>query len=102
MHGAHLIRSYGRTQSTVALSSAEAELYAMVSAASEGLGAKAMCLDFGDGDAHGLFDVDASAAIGVATRKGLGRIRHLDTQSLWIQDAVRSKRVALTKVPGTQ
>ena len=45
--------------------------------------------------------VDASAAIGIAQRKGLGKIRHLDTQSLWIQDALRERRLALHKVPGT-
>ena len=81
----------------MALSSAEAELYAMVSAASEGLGAKAMGLDFGV-DMTILLHVDASAAIGVAQRKGLGKIRHLDTQSLWVQDAVRQRRVDLIKV----
>ena len=47
LHGSHLLRSYSKTQANVALSSAEAELYAMVSAASEGLGARAMVEDFG-------------------------------------------------------
>ena len=46
--------------------------------------------------------VDATAAIGVAERKGLGNIRHLDTQSLWMQDDVRRKRVKLEKVLGTE
>ena len=73
----------------MAFSSAEAELYAMVSAASEGLGALAMGLDFGQ-QVPVVLHVDASAAIGVAHWKGLGRIRHLDTQDLWIQDAVCS------------
>ena len=46
--------------------------------------------------------VDATAAIGIAERKGLGKVRHLDTQSLWIQDAVRKRRVTLEKVLGTE
>ena len=83
MHGEHLVRSYSKTQSLIALSSAEAELYAMVHATSEGLGSKAMAADFG-----GRMEVDvyvgASAAIGVLQRKGLGKLRHLDTQALWI------------------
>ena len=29
---------------------------------------------------------DATAAIGIARRKGLGKIRHLDVNDLWIQD----------------
>ena len=101
VHGKHLIRSFSRTQSSIALSSAEAELYAMVSAASEGMGARAMVKDYGGQVGINLF-VDASAAIGVAQRKGLGRIRHLDTQALWIQDAVRQQKVALNKSKGTQ
>ena len=47
MHGEHSIRTFSKTQSNVALSSAEAELYAMVAAASEGIGTKAMAADFG-------------------------------------------------------
>ena len=70
-------------------------------AASEGLGFVTMGKDCGlslDARIH----VDATAAIGIAKRKGLGKIRHLDTQALWIQDAVRSRRVQLEKVLGTQ
>ena len=83
MLGGCLLRTVSRTQPNIALSSAEAELYAMVMAASEGLGAKAMAADFGL-QLSPFLHVDASAAIGIAQRKGLGRIRHLDTQSLWI------------------
>ena len=101
LHGKHLVKACSRTQSNIALSSAEAELYATVSAASEALGLKAMAKDFGthlETDLH----VDASAAIGIAQRKGLGKLRHLDTQALWIQDAVRCKRVSVEKVLGSE
>ena len=47
LHGGHVIKHYSRTQSTIALSSAESELYATVSAASEGLGLAAMCSEYG-------------------------------------------------------
>ena len=70
-------------------------------ASSEGLGLKAMMIDFGLNTTPHLF-VDASAAIGICQRKGLGKIRHLDTQSLWIQDALREKRLSINKVPGTE
>ena len=101
LHGAHLLKVYSRTQSTVALSSAEAELYATVTAASEGLRPAAMCEEYG-ANVTPWIHVDASAAIGIAQTKGLGRLRHLGTQSLWIQDAVREKRVMLEKVNGSQ
>ena len=32
----------------------------------------------------------------------LGRIRHLDTQSLWLQQALRQRRLGLSKVLGTE
>ena len=101
MVGRHLIKAYARTQSNIALSSAEAELYAIVTAASEAIGLKTMIKDYG-GDATPYIHVDATAAIGIAQRKGLGKVRHLDTQALWIQDAVRQRRVCLEKVLGTE
>ena len=88
MYGRHLLKSYSRTQSNIALSSAEAELYAMVSASSEALGFKSMFKDYGR-VVDPTVMVDATAAIGIAQRKGLGKLRHIDTQALWIQDAVR-------------
>ena len=45
---------------------------------------------------------DASAAIGVANREGLGRIRHFDTQLLWLQQVLRQRRLGLGKVLGTE
>ena len=99
MHGKHLLKTYSQTQSTIALSSAEAELYATVQEASEGLGVSAMAIDFGKVIVP-LMYVDASAAIGIALRKGLGKIWHLHTQSLWMQDALGEKRVFLDTMPG--
>ena len=72
-HVVHLIRSYAKTQATIALSSGEAELYATVMASSEGLGIKAMMADLGFKVTPHLF-VDASAAIGICQRKGLGKV----------------------------
>ena len=64
-------------------------------------GFKAMGKDFGKQlDVHR--HADASAAIGIAQRKGLGKLRHLDTQALWIQDALRTRRVIVEKVFGTE
>ena len=96
-HGDHLIKAYSKTQANIALSSAEAEYYSMVKAASEGLGLKAMTMDYNKPLSPWMF-VDATAAIGVAQRVGLGKLRHLETQSLWLQEAVRDKRIGLSKV----
>ena len=94
MHGGGIIKHYPRTLSTIALSFAEADLYATVAAASEALGMAAVCEEYRD---HIIpyISVDAFAVIGIARRKGLGQFCHLDIQSLWIQDAIRERRVRL-------
>ena len=79
MHGSHLVKAYSRTQSNMALSSGEAEFYAL-----EALGLVAITEDFGVKTGTFLH-ADASAAIEVANREGLGRIRHLDAQLHWLQ-----------------
>ena len=43
---------------------------------------------------------DACAAIGIARRRGLGNIRHLDVEDLWVQQKFRDRGVDLVKVPG--
>ena len=73
----------------------------MVRGASEGLGIKPMGSDFGMKLKPHLM-VDASAAIWIAQRKGLGNVRHLDCQRLWIQDALRGRRLSLAKIAGTE
>ena len=45
---------------------------------------------------------DATAAIGICRRKGLGKIRHLATTDLWIQDKIRSRQMELVKILGTE
>ena len=99
--GQHCTNAWSKTQSLVATSSGEAELYAMTGACSEALGLVAMGRDFGE-NMRPVVHVDASAAIGIAQRKGLGKVRHLDTQSLWIHDALRERRLFLHKVPGKE
>ena len=42
----------------------------------------------------------STAAIGIARRRGLGKVRHLATADLWIQDRIRKGDFALVKVAG--
>ena len=43
---------------------------------------------------------DSSASKGVCSRQGLGKVRHLDVQDLWIQQRVRNGDFSLYKVKG--
>ena len=45
---------------------------------------------------------DATAALGICRRRGLGKIRHLDTTDLWCQEKVRTGAVTLHKVLGSE
>ena len=43
---------------------------------------------------------DASAALGIINRKGLGKTRHIDTGLLWVQQIAAEKRLRFHKVLG--
>ena len=44
---------------------------------------------------------DASAALAIIKRKGLGRTRHIDTGLLWIQQSAAEGRLSYHKALGT-
>ena len=99
MHGSHLIKSWASTQSVIALSSGEAEYYAMVKAATMAIGVQAIACDLGiTWNAPIRMHTDASAAIGIASRIGLGKVRHIDVTQLWLQEKVSEKKIELVKV----
>ena len=101
MRGKHLIKSWSKTQNAVSLSSAESEFHATLKAATEGLGLITMASAFGDVYKVRLH-VDASAALGVIQRKGVGKIRHLHAGSLWLQEQQVRNSIAFAKVKGTE
>ena len=93
------MKTWSSTQATVALSSAEAELYALTKGASQGLGMMTLLADFGL-TVSVTVHTDASAAIGIVRRAGIGKLRHLNVRYLWVQDQVKSERLGLKKVAG--
>ena len=101
--GKHLIMSTSTTQAIVSLSSGESEFYAAVKGASVGLGSIHMAQDMGVEIRRPLdLRLDATAGLGIASRRGVGRIRHIATLSLWLQRAVHEGKVSLTKIPGKE
>ena len=99
--GKHCLKSWSSTQATVALSSAEAELYALTKGAAQALGIMTMLLDLG-AEANATIHADASAAIGIVRRTGLGKLRHLNVRYLWLQDHLKGDNLKLTKVAGAE
>ena len=70
----HLTKAWSRTQNHVTLSSAEAELYATVKCTAEMFGVKSMMADWVRSKSGTLY-ADSTAALGIAKRKGAGKLR---------------------------
>ena len=94
-----IIKSWTKTLPTLALSTGEAELGAIVRGVTEADGIVAILRDFGISPTITLKS-DASAAIGIVQRLGLGRVRHLAVSDLWVQQRLRSKGMDIEKVNG--
>ena len=99
MFGSHYLKGWSKTQATRALSSAEAELYSVVKTAAETIGIVSIFQDFNT-IVKGCVLCDASAALGIVRRKGVGKTRHIDTGLLWIQEKNESKELRFDKVLG--
>ena len=97
--GKHTIKGWSKTQSLIALSSGESELYATLKAAAETLGMLSMLKDLG-WKLGGEIWSDANAAIGIIQRNGLGKTLHIDTGLLWIQQTAAQRRLTFHKVLG--
>ena len=97
MLGNHVIKSWSTNQSVIALSSGEAELYALTRGVSQCLGIQSMLMDLGiELDIRVMTDATTGKAI--ASRRGLGKLRHIATHELWIQDLVLRGCVQLIKI----
>ena len=99
MLGKHLIKSWSSTQGPISLSSGEAEFYGVVKAAGISLGYQALLEDLGVKLPIRVW-TDSTATMGICGRQELGKLRHVDTRSLWIQQRVRDKTLELRKVRG--
>jgi hypothetical protein len=101
MLGSHAVMNWSSTQAVVSLSSGEAELYAMTKGAVNTKGMMSLGQDFGM-VFHGRVGCDSSAAIGMVNRTGVGKLRHVRVQYLWIQGSVKNGEITVTKVPGLE
>ena len=86
----------------MALSSAEAETYAATSGSCDGI-FLSKCLQFLLG-----MDITVKVLIGnpacryILSRAGCGRVRHLSTRVLWIQQRVEQKELRISPVSSTE
>ena len=102
MLGSHLIKAWSRTQDSVTLSSAEAELVALGKLAMETLGVRSMAAEWlmTDDIAASVLWADASAALSIAKRQGAGEMRHINVKTLWLQEKAVQKVLSYSKIKG--
>ena len=99
-HGERLVDSWVASDQVRALSSGEAELYGILDGSARGIFHKALYEEMGR-TINIDVETDSTAAIGMCSRTGVGKTRHIQVRWLWIQDAIREKLVRLRKVRGT-
>ena len=101
MIGNHCLKTWSSTQKTIALSSGEAELIALVKMSTEVLGIMNLLQEWGIQPGARIF-ADSSAALGVVHRKGSGKLRHIRVNMLWVQDKRASGELYYQKVDGSE
>ena len=94
-YGRSPIEFASSTQSVRALSTGEAEFHAITK---HSLHSQVMLKGFGL-TVEAVVLSDASAGIGIASRQGCGRLKHLEVTWLWVQERVSEKVLRLRKLP---
>ena len=95
--GGSVAYASSRLQQARALSSGEAEYYAATQGAADALHIAEDMRFTGVDMATPAVRSDSTACFGMASRRGVGRVRHLETRALWLQDMVNEKRIVLEK-----
>ena len=101
MHGCHPIFSGSSTQTIISLSSGEAEFYGGVRAACRLLGLQSLFRDLGF-ELPVTLHTDSTAAKGLASRRGAGRVRHIHCPALWLQQAIAKRQLTIAKKLGKE
>ena len=89
--GDSLVKHWAKTQPTIALSSGEAELGGIGAGMAQAIGLQSLAADMHWKLLPRVYS-DATAAIGISKRRGLGKIRHLHCADLWVQEKNEKRR----------
>ena len=95
--GDHVVKSWSSSQSIMALSTGEAELYALNKPSATAIGLKSLMEDLGVNLVIKVF-TDATTGKAMATRRGLGKVRHIAVNELWIQERVQLGDLKIIKI----
>lgn len=95
--GNHAIKAWSSTQSVIAFSSGEAELYALNKAAAQAMGLRSLHNDMGISLEIRLH-TDATTGRAIATRRVLGKVRYIAVNELWLQEKIANGQLSLLKI----
>ena len=95
------LTAWSRTQQTVSLSSAEAELYALTTGVAEGMVTKHLLQELGH-EVILMNHVDSQSAKAWASKRGLGRMKHVMLKYMHVQDVVEKKLTNLAYISTKQ
>ena len=88
------LTAWSRTQQTVSLSSAEAKLYALTTGIGEGMVAKHLLQEL-EHEVNQMNHVDSQSAKAWASKRGLGRMKHVMLKYMFVQYVVEKKSTNL-------
>ena len=91
------LTAWSRTQQTVSLSSAEAELYALTTGVAEDMVTTHLLQELGH-EVILMNHVDSQSAKAWASKRGLGRMKHVMLKYMYVQDAVGKKLTNLAYI----
>ena len=93
------LATFVRRQDVITISSGESEFYGFGSVCLDSKLIRDMFLWFGF-KVEWSVATDSSSAKGMALRQGVGKVRHMDTRALWVQQAVLKLGLKAKKVCG--
>ena len=82
-----IVKTWSATRGPYALSSAEAEFYAMIEGVTRAKGLLSLAKELWLGGLANVVELgtDSEAAKSFVCRRGLGKMRHLEIRELWLQ-----------------
>jgi hypothetical protein len=95
------LKHWSSTQTSIALSSGEAQFVAFVKAATEGMEVQALAAELG-WTLNSVMHVDSATAKAIASRSGVGKVRHLEVKARCVQAALKEGRFVFVKVLGRE
>ena len=94
--GRHPIFAASSTQTILILLSGEVKFYGPVRCVCRTLGLKSLLLDLSL-EVKAELVTDSSACKGLCSRRGVGKIRHIQCLALWLQHAVARRQIGITR-----